>query len=134
MITLHHLAFSRSTRVIWALEELGVPYALVAYQRTAAFRAPPELTRVHPLGKAPVLVEGDLRIAESGAILAYLNDRHGDGRLAPPVGSDARAVHDDWLHFVEGSAATPIMMTAASSMREVTKPSAKLWLCRLTTG
>jgi glutathione S-transferase len=116
MITLHHLSFSRSTRVIWALEELGIPYELVIYHRTPAFRAPPELAEIHPLGKAPVLVDGDLRIAESGAILAYLNDRHGGGRLAPPAGGAARAVHDDWLHYVEGSAAMPIMMTLVGGM------------------
>lgn len=116
MLTLHHLAFSRSTRVIWALEELGLPYELVTYQRTPAFRAPPELAEVHPLGKAPVLVDNALRIAESAAILAHLNDRHGSGRLAPPIGSDARAVHDDWLHYVEGSAAMPIMLTLIGGM------------------
>jgi glutathione S-transferase len=116
LLTLHHLAFSRSTRVIWALEELGLPYELVTYQRTPAFRAPPELAEVHPLGKAPVLADNALRIAESAAILAHLNDRHGSGRLAPPIGSDARAVHDDWLHYVEGSAAMPIMLTLIGGM------------------
>lgn len=109
MIVLHHLAFSRSIRVLWALEELGVDYKLVSYERTAAFRAPPELAEIHPLGKSPVIVEGDLVLAESSAILRYINTRHGDGRLAPPAGTDAYALHDEWLDYVESSAALPLL-------------------------
>ena len=75
MLTLHHLEYSRSQRVLWLLEELGVPYELVRYQRTGDFRAPPELSKVHPLGKSPALVDGDLILAESSVILRYLNDR-----------------------------------------------------------
>lgn len=116
MITLHHLVFSRSTRVLWALEELGIPYELVVHQRTPAFRAPPELAAVHPLGKAPVIVDDGLVIAESGAILTYLNDRYGGGRLAPAADSDGRVLHDEWLHYVEGSAAMPIMLTLIGGM------------------
>jgi glutathione S-transferase len=116
MITLHHLAYSRSTRILWALEELGIPYEIIMYQRDESFRAPPELAAVHPLGKAPVLVDDGLTIAESGAILAHLNDRHGGGRLAPVPGTDARALHDEWLHYVEGSAAFPIMLTLIGGM------------------
>jgi glutathione S-transferase len=116
MITLHHLAYSRSTRVLWALEELGIPYELVVYQRTASFRSPPELAAVHPLGKAPVIVDDGLVVAESGAILTYLNDQHGGGRLAPPIGSKARVIHDEWLHYVEGSAAMPVMLTLIGGM------------------
>ena len=116
MITLHHLVFSRSTRVLWALEELGIPYQLVVHQRDATFRAPPELAAIHPLGRAPVIVDDGLTIAESGAILAHLNDRHGGGRLAPEPGSDARAIHDQWLHYAEGSAAFPILLTLVGGM------------------
>lgn len=116
MITLHHLVFSRSTRILWALEELEIPYEMVVYQRDETFRAPPALTAVHPLGKAPVVVDGDLTIAESSAILTHLNDRHGGGRLAPAPGTDARTVHDEWLHYVEGSAAFPIMLTLIGGM------------------
>jgi len=116
MITLHHLTFSRSTRIVWALEELGISYEMVTYQRDETFRAPPELAAVHPLGKAPILVDGGLTIAESGAILTHLNDRHGAGRLAPAPGTDARTVHDEWLHYVEGSAAFPIMLTLIGGM------------------
>ena len=116
MITLHHLVYSRSTRVLWALEELGIPYELIVHQRTPSFRAPPELAAVHPLGKAPVIVDDGLVIAESGAILSYLNDQHGGGRLAPPVGSKARVIHDEWLHYVEGSAAMPVMLNLIGGM------------------
>ncbi len=116
MITLHHLAYSRSTRILWALEELGIPYEMVVHQRDENFRAPPELAAVHPLGKAPVLVDDGLTIAESGAILTHLNDRHGGGRLAPLAGTDERTVHDEWLHYVEGSAAFPIMLTLIGGM------------------
>ena len=116
MITLHHLLFSRSTRILWALEEFGIPYDLVVHQRTAAFRAPPELSDLHPLGKAPVIVDDGLVIAESGVILTYLNERHGGGRLAPAPGSDARFIHDEWLHYAEGTAAMPIMLTLIGGM------------------
>lgn len=112
MLTLHHLNFSRSIRVIWLLEELGVEYDLVKYERDANFRAPSELKAVHPLGKAPVLVDGGLTLAESASILAYIDERHGNRRFSPPVGSDAAALHDEWLQYVESSASLPIMMTS----------------------
>jgi glutathione S-transferase len=116
MITVHHLNFSRSSRVLWLLEELGLDYQLVRYQRDAAFRAPPSLEAIHPLGKAPVIQDGDLVLAESSTILAYVNERHGGGRFSPPVGSDAAAIHDEWLQYVEGSAAFPVMMTLIGGM------------------
>jgi len=116
MITLHHLEFSRSTRILWALEELELHYDLVVYQRDQAFRAPPALSAIHPLGKAPVIVDDGLTIAESGAILTHLNEQHGGGRLAPQRGSDEWPIHDEWLHFVEGSAAFPIMLTLIGTM------------------
>lgn len=109
MITLHHLAFSRSLRVLWLLEELGIEYELVKYERNASFRAPPELATVHPLGKAPVIVDGDLVLAESSAILRYLEHRYGTGMFIPAT-STARAAHDEWLDYVESSAALPILM------------------------
>ncbi len=112
MLTLHHLNYSRSIRVIWLLEELGIEYDLVKYERDANFRAPPELKAIHPLGKAPVLVDGDLTLAESAPILAYIDERYGERRFSPPVDSDAAAVHDEWLQYVESSAALPIMMTS----------------------
>jgi glutathione S-transferase len=116
MIILHHLNFSRSTRVLWLLEELGLDYQLVHYQRGAGFRAPESLKAVHPLGKAPVIQDGDLVLAESAIILSYINDRRGEGRFAPPVGGDARLIHDEWLQYVESSAAFPIMITLIGHM------------------
>jgi glutathione S-transferase len=110
MITVHHLGFSRSIRIIWLLEELDLPYALVRYERDAQFKAPASLRDVHPLGKAPVIQDGDLVLAESAAILAYINTRYGDGRFAPPAGSGLDALHDEWLQYVESTAALPIMM------------------------
>jgi glutathione S-transferase len=83
VVTVYHLNESRSTRVLWLLEELDVPYQVVRFQRDATRRAPPELAQVHPLGKAPVVRDGDLVLAESGAIAEYLVERHGGGRLAP---------------------------------------------------
>jgi glutathione S-transferase len=111
MLTLHHLNYSRSIRVLWLLEELGIEYDLVKYKRDANFRAPPELKAIHPLGKAPLLVDGDLTLAESASILAYIDERYGDRRFSPPADSDAAAIHDEWLQYVESSASLPIMMT-----------------------
>jgi glutathione S-transferase len=116
MITLHHLNFSRSSRVIWLLEELGRDYELVTYERDRNFRAPASLAEVHPLGKAPVLVDGDLVLAESGTILRYLETKYGDGRLVPAPGTPDRALHDEWLDFVESSAGLPVMMTLLGGM------------------
>lgn len=116
MITVHHLNFSRSTRVLWLLEELGLDYKLVTYERDASFRAPAALKAVHPLGKAPVIEDGDLKIAESSSILRHIDSRHGGGRLSPPVGSDAASVHDEWLQYGESSAGFPIMVTVIGGM------------------
>ncbi|RAK59192.1 glutathione S-transferase [Phenylobacterium hankyongense] len=111
MIVVHHLNDSRSQRILWLLEELGVPYELKRYQRDAATRlAPPELTAVHPLGKSPVITDGDRTVHESGAIIDYLIRRHGGGRLAPALGSDAYETYNQWLHYAEGSAMLPLML------------------------
>ncbi len=109
MIVLHHLAYSRSTRIIWALEDLDVPYQLVRYDRTPEFRAPPALTDVHPLGKSPAIQDGPLILGESSVILNYINSKYGGGRLAPPIDTEAHAVHEEWLQYVESTAAFPIM-------------------------
>jgi glutathione S-transferase len=116
MITLHHLNFSRSTRVLWLLEELGIDYDLVRYERTAGFRAPDTLKEAHPLGKAPVLQDDDLTLAESATILAYLAQRYGDGRFVPAAGTADAAIHDEWLQYGESSAGLPIMMTLLGGM------------------
>ena len=89
MIIVHHLNNSRSQRILWLLEELGLPYEIKRYQRDAkTMLAPPELLKVHPLGKSPVITDGDITVAESGAIVEYLLDTYGDGSaLRPPKGS-----------------------------------------------
>lgn len=111
MLTVHHLNFSRSTRILWLLEELGLSYELVTYERDQNFRAPPALAAIHPLGKAPVLVDDDLVLAESGTILRYLEQKYGDGRLVPAPGTPDRAIHNEWFDYVESSAALPVMLT-----------------------
>ena len=111
MIEIHHLNNSRSQRILWLLEELGQPYKVVPYQRDATTRlAPPELKRVHPLGKSPVITDGDLTLAESGAIVEYLADRYGAGKLAPAFGSPERVRYLYWLHFAEGTAQPPSLL------------------------
>ena len=112
MITVHHLEHSRSQRVLWLLEELELPYQIQHYKRDPKTSlAPPELRRVHPLGKSPVISDGEHTVAESGAIIEYLVERHGHGRLRPPAGSDDRLRYTSWLHFAEGSAMTPLLLT-----------------------
>jgi glutathione S-transferase len=104
VITVHHLNNSRSQRVLWALEELGVPYEIKKYERDpATMLAPPELQQVHPLGKSPVVVDGDATIAESGAILEYLAETHGNGRFVPAAGTQAFRDCRYFLHYAEGS-------------------------------
>lgn len=111
MIVVHHLNNSRSQRLLWLLEELGVPYEIRFYQRDATTNlAPAELQAVHPLGKSPVLVDGDLTIAESGAAVDYLIRGYGGGQLAPPAGSREHERYLEWLHYAEGSAMLPLMM------------------------
>lgn len=111
MIVVHHLNNSRSQRVLWLLEELGVPYEIKRYQRDAqTMLAPPELRQIHPLGKSPVITDGERTIAESGAIVEYIVDRHGGGRLAPALNTDERLRYNYWLHYAEGSAMPPLLM------------------------
>ena len=112
MITVHHLEDSRSQRVLWLLEELGVPYEVRRYERDKRTRlAPPELLAVHPLGKSPVITDDGRTIAETGAIVDYLVERYGGGRLIPLAGSEERLRYTYWLHFAEGSAMPPLVMT-----------------------
>ena len=115
MITVHHLENSRSQRVLWLLEELAVPYEVKRYKRhPKTSLAPPELARVHPLGKSPVIsdgaVDGGTVVAESGAIVEYLVDVYGGGRLRPPQGSAEQRRYTYWLHFSEGSLMPPLLM------------------------
>ena len=111
MITVHHLENSRSQRVLWLLEELGVPYQVKRYARhPKTMLAPPELTQVHPLGKSPVITDGDATVAESGAIVEYLVDVYGQGRLRPKPGTLEQRRYTYWLHFSEGSLMPPLLM------------------------
>jgi len=110
MIVVHHLNNSRSQRVLWLLEELGLEYDIKRYQRDSkTMLAPPELRQVHPLGKSPVLSDGDLVMAESGAIIEYLVERYGSGRLVPQDAA-LRLRYRYWMHYAEGSMMPPLVM------------------------
>ena len=111
MIIVHHLNNSRSQRILWLLEELGLEYDIKRYQRDPkTMLAPPELRRIHPLGKSPVITDGDLTLAESGAIIEYLVDRYGNGRLLPAAGTPDRLRFTYWLHYAEGSVQPMLLM------------------------
>ena len=111
MITVHHLNNSRSQRIVWLLEELGLDYEIKRYQRDPeTMLAPASLRAVHPLGKSPVITDGELTLAESGAIIDYLIARYGAGSLAPAAGTPARLRYNYWLHYAEGSAMTPLLL------------------------
>jgi len=111
MITVHHLNNSRSQRILWLLEELGLDYEVKRYQRDAkTMLAPPSLRKVHPLGKSPVITDGDLTLAESGAIVDYLIERYGAGRLTPAAGTPEKLRYTYWLHYAEGSAMPPLLL------------------------
>ncbi|GAB4191861.1 MAG: glutathione S-transferase [Wenzhouxiangellaceae bacterium] len=111
MITVHHLNNSRSQRILWLLEELQLEYQIKHYQRDPeTMLAPDALREVHPLGKSPVLTEDDLTIAESGAIIDYLIERHGQGRLTPASGGSDWLLYRYWMHYAEGSAMPPLLL------------------------
>lgn len=110
-LTVHHLEHSRSQRVLWLLEELEVPYELVRYARDPETkRADPKLAKLHPLGKSPVIADGDHVLAESGAIIEYLVETHGDGRLRPAPGTEEHRRYLFWLHYAEGSLMPPLLV------------------------
>ena len=133
MITVHHLNNSRSQRILWLLEELDVPYEVRKYERDAkTMLAPPELLKVHPLGKSPVITDGAVTVAETGAIVEYLLDTCGAGRLVPPPGGEEQRRFRYWLHFAEGSAMPPLLLKlifdrigAGQGMPFFVKPVAK---------
>lgn len=111
VITVHHLENSRSHRIVWLLEELGLDYEVRRYRRDPKTSlAPPELLQVHPLGKSPVITDGELTLAESGAIAEYLVEKHGRGRLVPRAGTPEKVRYTYWLHFAEGTAMPPLVM------------------------
>jgi len=111
MLTVHHLNNSRSQRVLWLLEELGVPYEIVRYERDPkTMLAPGALKRIHPLGKSPVITDDGQTIAETGAIVEYVLGRYGDGRLMPLRGMPDHLRYTYWLHYAEGSAMPPLLL------------------------
>ena len=111
MIVVHHLNNSRSQRVLWLLEELGLEYEIKYYERDAkTMLAPTSLRQVHPLGKSPVITDADFTIAESGAIIEYIVGRYGSSQLVPPPGTKEHQVYTYWLHYAEGSAMPPLLM------------------------
>jgi glutathione S-transferase len=111
MLTVHHLNNSRSQRVLWLLEELGVPYQIERYQRDPkTMLAPPALKKVHPLGKSPVVTDGQATLAESGAIIEYLVERYGEGKFSPEPGTLSFLRYRYWLHYAEGSLMPPLLL------------------------
>ena len=122
MITVHHLENSRSQRILWLLEELGLEYEIRNYKRhPQTSLAPPELTKIHALGKAPVITDGDTTVAESGAIIEYLVNEYDDGRLRPADGTPARLAYTYWLHYAEGSF-MPLMIVSLIMSRIENSP------------
>jgi glutathione S-transferase len=110
MIVVHHLENSRSQRILWILEELGLPYEVKRYERNRkTMLAPPELRQVHPLGKSPVITDGDTVVAETGAIVEYLVEK-ADGKLGPPPHRDAILRYRFFLHYAEGSLMPPLLV------------------------
>ena len=122
MIVLHHLANSRSQRILWLLEELEVPYEIKRYERDSkSGLAPPELLSVHPLGKSPVITDGEVTVAESGAIIEYLVEKFDDGKLRPPAGTSERRAYTYWMHYAEGTF-MPFMVLSLILRRIETAP------------
>jgi glutathione S-transferase len=123
MITVHHLNESRSQRILWLLEELEVPYEIQFYQRDERKMAPPELQRVHPLGKSPVISDDGRAIAESGAIIDYIVRHYGNGQMRPDPESTAYDDYVHWLHYAEGSASLPfVILPIANSFGKMATP------------
>lgn len=122
MITVHHLENSRSQRVLWLLEELGLPYQVKRYERDKKTNlAPKELLKVHPLGKSPVIEDNGAVIAETGAIIEHIVDTYGQGRLVPPKGSDDYRRYKYWIHAAEGSYMPPLVLALFLNRMETAK-------------
>jgi len=135
MLVVHHLNNSRSQRVLWLLEELGVPYAVQRYERDAVtMLAPPELKAIHPLGKSPVVTDEGKTIAETGAIVEYITETYGQGRLVPAPGSPERLRYTYWLHYAEGSAMTPLLLKLVFTALPARAPGLLRGLVRSIAG
>lgn len=124
MITVHHLEHSRSQRVLWLLEELGCQYRIKHYKRDAKTNlAPASLKKVHPLGKSPVITDGERTVAESGTIIEYLARTYGDGQWAPDVDDPRYWAFNYWMHYAEGSLMPPLLIKLVfSKLREPPVP------------
>lgn len=127
MITVHHLENSRSQRVLWLLEELGIEYEIKHYKRDPkSSLAPPDLKLVHPLGKSLVISDGDIVVAETGAIIEYLVENYGSGRLIPPAGSPDRLRYTYWMHAGEGTVMPLVVMSLIFNRVDTVAP----WIIR----
>lgn len=134
-ITVHHLNDSRSQRILWLLEELGLEYEIKRYERDReTMLAPASLREVHPLGKSPVITDGELTLAESGAIVEYLVERYGDGRLSPKPETPERLRYTYWLHYAEGSAMPPLVMQLIFNQIEQKSPFFLRPIAKVITG
>ena len=141
MITLHHLESSRSLRILWLLEELGVEYEIERYERDKKTSlAPLDLLKIHPLGKAPVISDGDLVVAESGAIIEYLVNKYDNGALRPAEGTAERMDYTYWMHYAEGTF-MPLMIVSlimsrieSANMPFFVKPIAKGIVAKVRDG
>lgn len=123
MIVVHHLETSRSQRILWALEELGTPYELKLYKRDPITKlADPALKKIFPLGKSPIVVDGDKTLAESGAIIEYLVETYGDGKFIPKRDSPEFLQYRFWMHYAEGSAMPPLLMKLIFTMVKTKAP------------
>ena len=119
MITIHHLKKSRSKRVIWLLEELGIPYNIINHQRDPISNlAPKSLALIHPLAKAPIIVDGKITLCESGAIMEYILNKTTSNQLRPAINSAEYYQYLEWLHFAEGSLALPVISTLLVQMKK----------------
>lgn len=123
MLTIHHLENSRSERIVWLVEELGISYTIIRHSRNPqTMRSPDSLWAVSPLGKAPVIVDDGKTIAESGAIIEYLLQRYGNGRLQPAPGSVEWIDYLHWMHAAESTLMTPILMNLLTTMMQADSP------------
>ena len=135
MITVHHLNNSRSQRILWLLEELGLEYDIKRYERNPdTMLAPDSLRKVHPLGKSPVITDGELTLAESGAIVEYLVGHYGNGALIPASDTKERLRYTYWLHYAEGSAMPPLLLKLVLNKMEEGTPAFLRFATRAITG
>ena len=126
MLKIHHLVLSRSDRIVWLAEELGLKYELIRHTRDAAtFRSPDSLWKVSPMGKAPVIQDGDITIAESGAIVEYLIDSYGKGRLRPAAGTPDYRAYVHWMHAAESTLMVPVLLEALCTLTQTDSPGLK---------